>query len=245
MTLLRVEDLYVAHGDLPAVRGVSLTVEENETFVLLGANGAGKTSLLRSISGLTAPKSGNISFGGACLLGRKPHEVAAAGVAHVPEGRRIFPNLTVEENLTVSFIKARAKIPDGKTPGGKAPLAAARGDVYGLFPRLAGRRRQTAGTLSGGEQQMLAIGRALMNFPRLLMLDEPSVGLSPAVCEEVFERLDAIRRRGVSLLLVEQNASSLDLAARGLVLENGAAVLAGDQAALKASDFVRRAYPGA
>jgi branched-chain amino acid transport system ATP-binding protein len=235
MTLLTIEDLYVAYGDLPAVRGVSLTVEENEIFVLLGANGAGKTSLLRSISGLVAPKSGNIRFDGSCLMGRKPHEVAAAGVAHVPEGRRVFANLTVDENLTVSFIKARTK----------ASLAAARDDVYGLFPRLADRRRQTAGRLSGCEQQMLAIGRALMNFPRLLMLDEPSLGLSPVDCDLVFERLDAIRRLGGSLLLVEQNASSLDLATRGLVLENGAAVLTSDPATLKQSDFVRRSYPGA
>jgi branched-chain amino acid transport system ATP-binding protein len=213
---------------------VSLTVGENETFVLLGANGAGKTSLLRSVSGLVAPKSGNISFAGACLLGLKPHEVAALGVAHVPEGRRVFPSLTVEENLAVGFIRSRTK----------GSLAAARDDVYGLFPRLAERRRQTAGTMNCGEQQMLAIGRALMNGPRLLMLDEPSLGLSPAVCELVFERLHAIRRRGVSLLLVEQNPSCLDLATRGLVLENGSAALAGDQATLKASDFVRRAYLG-
>jgi branched-chain amino acid transport system ATP-binding protein len=235
VTLLAVEDLDVAYGDLPAVRGLSFTVEENETFVLLGANGAGKTSLLRSISGLLAPKRGKISFAGASLVGLRPHQVAGRGVAHVPEGRRVFVNLTVEENLKVSFIKSRAAV----------SFAEMRDDIYGLFPRLAERRRQAAGTMSGGEQQMLAIGRALMNFPRLLMLDEPSLGLSPIVCAAVFERLSDIGRRGVSLLLVEQNASSLDLAARGLVLENGSAVLAADRATLRESSFVRRAYLGA
>lgn len=234
MTLLTVENLHVSYGDLPALRGVSLTVAENETFVLLGANGAGKTSLLRSISGLVAPTRGQIGFAGSSLVGLPPHRVAALGLAHVPEGRRVFVNLTVEENLNVSFIAARAK----------GSLAGARDNVYDLFPRLAERRRQAAGTMSGGEQQMIAIGRALMNYPRLLMLDEPSLGLSPLVCDLVFERLDTIRSRGVSLLLVEQNASSLDLATRGLVLQNGSSVLAGNQAALKESDFVRRAYLG-
>jgi branched-chain amino acid transport system ATP-binding protein len=233
MTLV-IEDLYVAHGDLTALKGVSLSVAENETFVLLGANGAGKTSLLRCISGLLMPARGSIRFEGASLTGLKPHRVAAAGIAHVLEGRRIFVNLTVEENLNVSFIKARAH----------GSLAAALDEVYELFPRLAERRKQMAGTMSGGEQQMLAIGRALMNSPRLLLLDEPSLGLAPLVSELVFERLGAIRRRGVSLLLVEQNASSLELANRGLVLENGSPVLSGDRRALQASDFVRRAYLG-
>jgi branched-chain amino acid transport system ATP-binding protein len=235
MALLAIDDLYVSHGDLMAVRGVSLAVRENETFVLLGANGAGKTSLLRSISGLIEPRSGRITFAGSPLIGLKPHQVAAAGVSHVPEGRRVFVNLTVEENLNVSFIRSRAS----------GTLADARDEVYSLFPRLTERRRQAAGTMSGGEQQMLAIGRALMNSPRLLMLDEPSLGLSPVICEIVFERLDAIRRRGVSLLLVEQNASSLELATRGLVLENGLAVLDSDRETLEGSEFVRRAYLGA
>ena len=235
MTLLTINDLHVFHGDLVAVKGVSLDVRDNETFVLLGANGAGKTSLLRSITGLHRPRQGTIVFQGASLIGLKPHEVAATGVAHVPEGRRVFVNLTVEENLRVSFIKARAK---GK-------VLAALDEVYQLFPRLVERRRQLAGTMSGGEQQMLAIGRALMNTPKLLMLDEPSLGLSPLICEQVFERLDVIRRRGMSLLLVEQNASSLELATRGLVLENGSAVLASDRRTLQESDFVRRAYLGA
>jgi branched-chain amino acid transport system ATP-binding protein len=232
MTLLQIDDLHVSHGDLKAVHGVSLTVEENETFVLLGSNGAGKTSLLRTVSGLIVPRSGAIVFGEKSLIGLSPHQVAAEGVSHVPEGRRVFVNLTVEENLNVSFIRSR----NART------VTQARDDVYELFPRLAERRRQAAGTMSGGEQQMLAIGRALMNSPRLLMLDEPSLGLSPLVCEVVFERLDAIRKRGVSLLLVEQNASSLELATRGLVLENGVVVLESDRATLESSDFVRKAY---
>jgi branched-chain amino acid transport system ATP-binding protein len=235
MTLLGIDDLHVFHGDVAAVRGVSLQVGDNETFVLLGANGAGKSSLLRSITGLHRPRQGTITFQGTSLIGLKPHQVAAKGVAHVPEGRRVFVNLTVEENLKVSFIKARAQ----------GTILTALAEVYELFPRLVERRGQLAGTMSGGEQQMLAIGRALMNAPKLLMLDEPSLGLSPLVCELVFERLDVIRQRGVSLLLVEQNASSLELATRGLVLENGSVVLASDKRALQESDFVRRAYLGA
>src|ERR1700676_2163134 len=167
MTLLAIDDLYVFHGDLAAVKGVSLEVGDNETFVLLGANGAGKTSLLRAITGLHKPRRGTIAFQGTSLLGLKPHEVAAAGVAHVPEGRRVFVNLTVEENLKVSFINAWAK----------GTILTALQEVYQLFPRLVERRGQLAGTMSGGEQQMLAIGRALMNAPKLLMLDEPSLGL--------------------------------------------------------------------
>ncbi|MBV8513246.1 MAG: ATP-binding cassette domain-containing protein, partial [Xanthobacteraceae bacterium] len=163
-----------------------------------------------------------------------PHEVARAGISHVPEGRRIFPNLTVEDNLIVSFIPARAPMPAAQA------LAA----VYALFPRLAERRKQAGGTLSGGEQQMLAIGRAMMNFPKLLMLDEPSLGLSPVLADLVFERLAEIKRQGTTILLVEQNATCLELATRGVILANGHVVLAGDRHALQDSDFVRRAYLG-
>jgi branched-chain amino acid transport system ATP-binding protein len=152
----------------------------------------------------------------------------------VPEGRRIFPNLTVDENLVVSFLPGRA-------PG---PIADALASVFDLFPRLKERRRQAGGTLSGGEQQMLAIGRAMMNFPKLLMLDEPSLGLSPVLAELVFERLDAIKRQGTTILLVEQNASCLDMATNGIILANGRVVLSGDSERLKDSDFVRRAYLG-
>jgi branched-chain amino acid transport system ATP-binding protein len=234
MTLLSVEDLHVAYGDLYAVRGVSFAVNESDIFVLLGANGAGKTTILRCISGMVRPARGRVSTVGVSLSGLRPYEVARAGVAHVPEGRRVFQNLTVDENLKVSFISARCK----------TSLAQMRDDVFELFPRLAERRQQSAGTMSGGEQQMLAIGRALMNSPRLLMLDEPSLGLSPLVTELVFDRLAAIRNLGTSILLVEQNASALDIATRGIVLENGAVAIDSDIRSLKESGFVRRAYLG-
>src|SRR5262245_11960040 len=162
MTLLAVDKLSVAYGDLFAVREVSFSVDEGIVFVLLGANGAGKTSILRSISGLIPARGGGVTALGTSLIGLSPHQVARAGISHVPEGRRIFPNLTVEDNLIVSYLPERA-------PAGAAEALAA---VYALFPRLAERRRQAGGTLSGGEQQMLAIGRAMMNFPKLLMLDE-------------------------------------------------------------------------
>jgi len=234
MSLLAVENLSVAYGDLFAVREVSFTVHEHDVFVLLGANGAGKTSILRAISGLVRARGGSIRGDDKQLDGLSPHQVARAGISHVPEGRRIFAHLTVEENLTVSFLGARA-------PGTLADALAA---VFALFPRLAERRRQAGGTLSGGEQQMLAIGRAMMNFPKLLMLDEPSLGLSPVLADLVFERLAEIRRQGTTILLVEQNATCLDMATSGVILANGRVVLAGDRHALADSDFVRRAYLG-
>jgi branched-chain amino acid transport system ATP-binding protein len=234
MSLLDIEDLTVAYGDLVAVREVSFAVEEGAVFVLLGANGAGKTSILRAISGLAPARRGRVLAQGRELRGLAPNEVARAGISHVPEGRRIFPTLSVDENLTVSFLKERSP----------EPLARAVDAVYALFPRLAERRRQLGGTLSGGEQQMLAIGRALMNFPKLLMLDEPSLGLSPVLAELVFERLAAIRTLGTTILLVEQNATCLELATGGLILANGRVVLAGDQNRLQDSEFVRRAYLG-
>jgi len=234
MTLLAVDKLSVAYGDLFAVREVSFTVDEGIVFVLLGANGAGKTSILRSISGLIPARGGRVEAYGKSVVGLSPHQVARVGISHVPEGRRIFPHLTVEENLIVSFLSARASLSAAQA------LAA----VYELFPRLAERRRQAGGTLSGGEQQMLAIGRAMMNFPKLLMLDEPSLGLSPVLAELVFERLAEIQRQGTTILLVEQNATCLELATRGIILANGHVVLAGDRHMLQDSDFVRRAYLG-
>ena len=234
MTLLAVEDLSVCYGDLYAVREVSFALQQDSVFVLLGANGAGKTSILRSISGLVPARGGSILAEGKSLIGLPPHQVARAGISHVPEGRRIFTHLTVEENLTVSFLADRAPV----------KLAEAFAAIYQLFPRLAERRRQTGGTLSGGEQQMLAIGRAMMNFPRLLMLDEPSLGLSPVLAEVVFERLAEIRRQGTTILLVEQNATCLEMATSGIILANGRVVLAGDRSTLADSDFVRRAYLG-
>ena len=234
MTLLAVDKLSVAYGDLFAVREVSFTVDEGIVFVLLGANGAGKTSILRSISGLIPARGGRVEAEGKSVVGLSPHQVARVGISHVPEGRRIFAHLTVEENLVVSFLSARASM----------SAAEAMAAVYELFPRLAERRRQAGGTLSGGEQQMLAIGRAMMNFPKLLMLDEPSLGLSPVLAELVFERWAEIQRQGTTILLVEQNATCLELATRGIILANGHVVLAGDRHMLQDSDFVRRAYLG-
>jgi branched-chain amino acid transport system ATP-binding protein len=235
MTLLAVTNLSVSYGDLYAVRDVSFAVDEGAVFVLLGANGAGKTSILRAISGLISARSGAIATEGRNLGGLHPHQVARAGISHVPEGRRIFAHLTVEENLIVSFLPGRAPV------GRQEALAS----VYELFPRLAERRSQPGGTLSGGEQQMLAIGRAMMNFPKLLMLDEPSLGLSPILAELVFERLAEIQRQGMTILLVEQNATCLEMATRGIILANGRVALAGDRHALADSEFVRRAYLGA
>jgi branched-chain amino acid transport system ATP-binding protein len=234
MSLLAVEDLSVCYGDLYAVREVSFAVDEGAVFVLLGANGAGKTSILRAISGLVPARNGTIAVEGRTIGGLPPHQVARAGIAHVPEGRRIFAHLTVEDNLVVSFLSGRAPV---ERP---AALAA----VFALFPRLAERRQQAGGTLSGGEQQMLAIGRAMMNFPKLLMLDEPSLGLSPVMAELVFERLADIQRQGTTILLVEQNATCLEMATRGIILANGRVALAGDRNALADSEFVRRAYLG-
>jgi len=234
VSLLAVEGLSVAYGDVLAVRDVSFAFDEGEVFVLLGANGAGKTSILRCISGMVPARDGGVTSGGRRLNGLRPHQVARAGISHVPEGRRIFPNLTVEENLAVSFIRGRA---------GDSSAAALAG-VYELFPRLAERRRQFGGTLSGGEQQMLAIGRAMMNGPKLLMLDEPSLGLSPVMSELVFERLAAIRAQDTTILLVEQNATCLELATRGVILQNGRVLLSGARDTLQDSEFVRRAYLG-
>jgi branched-chain amino acid transport system ATP-binding protein len=234
MTLLAVENLSVSYGDLYAVREVSFALDEHAVFVLLGANGAGKTSILRAISGLVPARGGKITAEGKSMIGLPPHQVARAGISHVPEGRRIFPHLTVEENLLVSFLPGRAT----------ATRTDAFASIYQLFPRLAERRRQAGGTLSGGEQQMLAIGRAMMNFPKLLMLDEPSLGLSPVLAELVFERLIEIRRQGTTILLVEQNATCLEMATGGIILANGRVVLAGDRPTLQDSEFVRRAYLG-
>jgi branched-chain amino acid transport system ATP-binding protein len=234
MSLLEVQDLSVAYGDLFAAREVSFTVGEGAVFVLLGANGAGKTSILRAISGLIPARSGRILGDGRDLRGLAPSQVARVGISHVPEGRAIFPNLTVEDNLAVSFLKERTR----------ETMAAALDAVYQFFPRLAERRKQLGGTLSGGEQQMLAIGRAMMNFPKLLMLDEPSLGLSPVLSDLVFERLAKIRALGTTILLVEQNATCLELATDGIILANGRVALAGSRESLQDSEFVRRAYLG-
>ena len=233
--MLTLEGLAAGYGDLLAVRAVSLTVEEGECVALIGANGAGKTTTLRAISGLIPVRAGRAVFAGRSLTGLSPRRVVDLGLAHVPEGRQVFPSLSVRENLEMG---ARA-----------APARAARRtsleEVFGLFPRLRERERQLAGTLSGGEQQMLAIGRGLMARPRLLLLDEPSLGLAPLAVRSIFEIVEAVNRRGTTILLVEQNVRrALALCHRGYVLENGEVTLSGGRETLLSSAHIRQAYLG-
>jgi branched-chain amino acid transport system ATP-binding protein len=223
----------VRYGAIPALRNVSLRVEEGEIVALLGANGAGKTTTLRTISGLVHPVRGVITFEGRQIQHLPPHEVVGLGIGHAPEGRRIFPQMSVAENLEMGAYRRRGDV--------RAEVES----VFALFPALAERRRQAGGTLSGGEQQMLAIGRALMSQPRLLLLDEPSMGLAPMVVETIFGIIEQIRSSGTTILLVEQNAAqALQLADRGYVLENGVVVMADRAEALLADDRVRAAYLG-
>jgi branched-chain amino acid transport system ATP-binding protein len=235
MSLLELQDVEVAYGDLPALRGVSLGVEEGETLSVVGANGAGKTTMLRAISGLLRPRAGRILLDGARLDRMPSHVIVARGVVQVPEGRKIFPGLTVKENLELGSYVAAARAHRGESLQ----------RVLGLFPRLAERQRQAAGTMSGGEQQMLAIGRALMARPRILMLDEPSLGLAPIIVQEIFRIIAEINRLGTTVLLVEQNTrQALSLSRRGYVLENGRIALEGSGAELLGNEHVRRAYLG-
>jgi len=235
MSLLELQDVEVAYGDLPALRGVSLEVEEGETLSVVGANGAGKTTMLRAISGLLRPRAGRILLDGARLDRMPSHVIVARGVVQVPEGRKIFPGLTVKENLELGSYVAAAR----------AHRRESLERVLGLFPRLAERQRQAAGTMSGGEQQMLAIGRALMARPRILMLDEPSLGLAPIIVQEIFRIIAEINRLGTTVLLVEQNTrQALSLSRRGYVLENGRIALEGTGAELLGNEHVRRAYLG-
>jgi branched-chain amino acid transport system ATP-binding protein len=234
-TLLRLEGLEVGYGDVTAVSDVSLDVRVGETVALIGANGAGKTTTLKAISGLLPLRRGSVLLDGERLDGLSPARVMARGIAHVPEGRQLFPTMTVRENLELGAAGAAARARRGETLEG----------VFRLFPRLAERIRQLAGTLSGGEQQMCAIGRGLMARPRLLMLDEPSLGLAPVVVKQIFENLAQINREGTTILLVEQNvARALGLAHRGYVLENGRIVLSGGCDALLASPYIKQAYLG-
>jgi branched-chain amino acid transport system ATP-binding protein len=233
--MLSVREVHSFYGPVEALRGVSLEVRQGEIVTLIGANGAGKTTLLMTICGEPAPSRGQVLFEGRDIAGEPTHRIMRSGLAISPEGRRIFPALTVEENLALgayhSEIEAR-----------EAALA----EVLELFPRLRERARQRGGTLSGGEQQMLAIGRALMSRPRLLLLDEPSLGLAPLIIDRIFEVLQQIRAAGTTVFLVEQNAHrALQLADRGYVLENGRIVLAGSGEELLADERVRRAYLGA
>jgi branched-chain amino acid transport system ATP-binding protein len=233
--VLEVTNLVVAYGPIEALRGVSLWVAEGEIVAAIGANGAGKSTLLMTVSGVLRPRSGEVRFLGRRIDGVAPFTIVKAGVSQVPEGRRVFPQLTVDENLRAGAL----------TRSDHAEAAKDRDWIYGLFPRLAQRSRQLAGTLSGGEQQMLAIGRGLMARPKLLLLDEPSMGLAPMMVATIFSMLREISLRGVTILLVEQNAHmALELASRGYVLESGRIVLAGSSAELAGAPAVKEAYLG-
>ena len=235
MSLLSLEQLQVSYGGIRAVKGIDLNVEPGELVCLIGANGAGKTTTLRAITGLVKPAAGRIVFDGRDITGRRVHEIARQGLALVPEGRGVFPQLTIEENLAMgAYPRADA-----------AEVAADIERAYTLFARLKERRRQTAGTLSGGEQQMLAISRALMSRPRLLLLDEPSMGLAPLMVEKIFDVVRAIAAEGMTLLLVEQNARlALEVSHRGYVLEGGLATISGAASSLLHDPRIREAYLG-
>ncbi len=232
--ILKVDDIHVYYGSIHAVKGVSFEVNEGEVVTLIGANGAGKSTILNTVSGLLHPKTGSVVFEGRDLKGVAPHKIVEYGLAQVPEGRHIFQQMSVEENLQMgAYTQPNATVEPGIA------------DVYERFPRLAERRRQIAGTLSGGEQQMLAMGRALMSRPKLLMLDEPSMGLAPILVEQIFDIIRELHSAGTTILLVEQNAqAALSVADRAYVLETGRISLPGTGAELMASDAVRKAYLG-
>jgi branched-chain amino acid transport system ATP-binding protein len=235
VSLLELSGVDVAYGDLPALSGVDLVVEPGETLSVVGANGAGKTTLLRTISGLLRPRRGELRFEGEPIDRLACHRIVERGVVHVPEGRKVFGSLTVRENLELGSY----------TRAAKARRADSLERVFTLFPRLRERAGQAAGTLSGGEQQMLAIGRALMTLPKLLMLDEPSLGLAPLIVKEIFRIIVEINRAGTTVLLVEQNTrQALALSRRGYVLENGRVALSGSGETLLGNEHVRRAYLG-
>ena len=232
--MLDVKDLNVYYGPIHAVKGVSFHVDEGEIVTLIGANGAGKSTILKTVSGLMKPKGGEVDFLDKKISGVAPHKIVKMGIAHVPEGRRIFTRMTVEENLEMgAFTAPNSSVEEGKEL------------VFRQFPRLKERRKQTAGTLSGGEQQMLAMGRALMSKPTLMMLDEPSMGLAPILVEQVFEIIKRLHEAGTTILLVEQNArKALQIADRAYVLETGNITLSGTGAELASSDAVKKAYLG-
>jgi branched-chain amino acid transport system ATP-binding protein len=233
--MITLDGVSAAYGTVPAVDGVTIAVGEGEAVGLLGANGAGKSTTLRAISGLVRLTAGKITFDGADIAALPPYRVAELGIAHVPEGRQVFPELTVQENLEIGAYVPRAKAERSRT------LAT----VYAIFPILAERRRQRAGTMSGGEQQMLAVGRGLMLKPRLLMLDEPSLGLAPVMCDVTFAKIQEIHRMGTAILLVEQNVSrALALVQRAYVLESGKVIMHGTSAELANNKQVQAAYLG-
>ena len=235
MALLEVSDIRARYGAIEALKGVSLTVEDGEVVTLIGSNGAGKSTTLRSISGLTPASAGTVTFDGEDITRVPAHEIVVRGIALSPEGRHCFSRMTVRENLELGAHR-RAKGPE---------IGQDLDRVFELFPRLQERERQKAGTMSGGEQQMLAIGRALMARPKLLMLDEPSMGIAPILVARIYETIGEINKSGVAILLVEQNANyALDISTRGYVLETGRVVLLGDSAKLRDDPEVQRAYLG-
>ena len=233
--ILKVEDVHTFYGSIEALKGISLDVHEGEIVTLIGANGAGKSTTLRSINGLNHPRKGKIFFQGTDVTSMPPHQIVKRGISQSPEGRKLFPRMTVVENLEMGAFQ-------------RSDRAAIKEDMEGvftLFPRLAERRTQKAGTMSGGEQQMCAIGRAMMARPKLLMLDEPSMGLAPIFVERIFETIVEINKQGTPILLVEQNAlMALEVADRGYVLETGSIVLEGPAADLKTNEQVRKTYLG-
>jgi branched-chain amino acid transport system ATP-binding protein len=237
--ILELEDVHTYYGSIQALKGISLTVDQGEIVTLIGANGAGKSTTLRSINGLNNPRRGRIRFRGRDITYASAHDIVEQGISQSPEGRRLFPRMSVLENLEMGTFQ-RADRGDGKAVGEDLDR------VYELFPRLAERKSQKAGTLSGGEQQMVAIGRALMARPKLLLLDEPSMGLAPIFVERIFEIIREINSQGTPILLVEQNAlMALDVANRGYVLETGQIALADDAKKLKQNPDVQRTYLGA
>ncbi|MDD7301188.1 MAG: ABC transporter ATP-binding protein [Eubacteriales bacterium] len=231
--MLEIHDLKVSYGGIEAVKGVTLTVPEGKIVTLIGANGAGKSTILKTVSGIVRPKTGRILYNGEDITGKSPDKIVKAGIVLVPEGRHVFPNLTVKENLKIGAYLRRDD------------LSADFATVYGLFPRLKEREWQLAGTLSGGEQQMLAVGRALMSKPKLIMMDEPSLGLAPLIVQSIFGIIREINRRGITVLLNEQNANmALQTADKAYVLETGRLTMEGTGAELLADESVKEAYLG-
>ncbi len=236
MALLEVKDVHTFYGNIEALKGISLEVEEGECVTLIGSNGAGKSTTLRSVSGLTPPRQGSIRFDGREITETPPQEIVSMGVSQSPEGRHVFPRMSVQENLLLGAYLRR------DADGIQSDLER----VYSLFPRLKERERQKGGTMSGGEQQMLAIGRALMAQPTLLLLDEPSMGIAPILVERIYETIAEINRQGTTILLVEQNANfALEVSSRGYVLETGKVTLTDKSASLRENPEVQRAYLGA
>ncbi len=236
MALLEIHDIHTYYGNIQALKGISVEVEEGECVTLIGSNGAGKSTTLRSVSGLTPPRQGSIRFDGREITETPPQDIVSMGVAQSPEGRHVFPRMTVHENLLLGAYLRRDH----------SEISSDLDRVYELFPRLKERERQKGGTMSGGEQQMLAIGRALMARPTLLLLDEPSMGIAPILVERIYETIAEINRQGTTILLVEQNANfALDVSSRGYVLETGSIALADKSDALRENPEVQRAYLGA